>query len=272
MQTPLVITTSTLTPTDGPGKIHEMAGQCAFALCMKGEMVVKILNERYRVSEHCILACMPFVEIEVMDVAQTCEIVIGQIMLKDVPMMINRWVSTDNLIAIQNHPVVRISEKMAERLTTAIDELIRECAEPIIDIQHDIIELLSKLIVAQVLKAFYSNIQMDTIGRTHRDTIFQQFMIDLYTHCREQRDVKFYALRSGVSLKYFSTLVKQLSGLSPSKWIETVLTGEAKSMLHERERSIKDIATTLHFPDAPTFTKYFHRVTGQTPKSYRNSL
>ncbi len=105
-----------------------------------------------------------------------------------------------------------------------------------------------------------------------RDLEYQQFMLTLYANFREHREVKFYAMRSGVSEKYFSTLIRELSGSTPSEWIETVVVGEAKTMLSDHQHSIKEIASSLNFPDAPTFTKYFQRVTGMTPKAYRKSL
>lgn len=279
MQPTLKIITATLNPTDSPVKTLDMSGRCGFAICTKGEFVIKLLNEHYTVSEHSLFACMPFVNIKVMDVIEPSEVIFGQILLKDVPMMINRWVNTDNLNSIQNHPIVKITETSARGVMTAVNEYMRECAESkqnsypnVCTLQRDIIDLQSKLLVAQVLKTYFTNIPMDIRGHTRQDSIFQQFMIDLYTNCHEQREVQFYAGRSGVSLKYFSTIIRQLSGTSPLKWIETVVVGEAKSMLQEIDRSIKDIATTLNFPDAPTFTKYFRRVTGMTPKSYRRTL
>ncbi len=84
--------------------------------------------------------------------------------------------------------------------------------------------------------------------------------------------MNFYAGNSGVSTKYFSTLVKRVSGKTPLEWIETVVTGEAKAMLKDPGKSIKDIASSLNFPDTPTFTKYFRRVEGVTPKTYRKSI
>ncbi len=92
----------------------------------------------------------------------------------------------------------------------------------------------------------------------------------MYFNVRKPRDVRYYAGLSGISEKYFSTLIRELSGTSPSKWIETVVMGEAKTLLQDEHMSIKEIASCLNFPDAPTFTKYFRRLAGVTPKAYRN--
>ncbi len=108
MSAALKINTVSLSPEDPIDHIFEFAGRCAFAICTKGDFEIKILNERYRVSENCIFACMPFVNIEVMSVNSFSEIVFGMILIKDVPRLINGYVSINNLSAIQSHPLVKI--------------------------------------------------------------------------------------------------------------------------------------------------------------------
>ncbi len=280
MHRPLRINTVYLTPDDSMGRVLDFSGRCAVAICTKGDFVIKILNEQYRVSDHCMFACMPFVNIEVVDVGKSSEVVFGEILIEDVPMMINRWVNTNNLSIIQSHPLVRIPDGMFGRLIALIDEYHSEYTDSdrkmyeqfCNQLQRDIVEFQSKLIIAQVLKIYFTKIPMDVKGYTHRNAVFQRFILSLYTNRREHRNVQFYAMRSGFSLKYFSTIVRQLSGESPSVWIERVVAGEAKSLLMEIHLSIKDIATMLNFPDTPTFTKYFLRVTGMTPKAYRKAM
>lgn len=280
MLRPLNIVTVQLDTADSFRHIFDMPGRCAFALCTRGRFDIKILNEQYTVTEHCIFACMPFVSIEVMEVSMQSELIFGYILISDVPMMINRWINTDKLTAIQNMPLVKVTDPQFHQLVNTINDFLNEhdkntsCindhSDPLLN--RDIIELESKLIVAKVLKIYFSTIPMQACGNTHRDIVFQQFMLTLYTNFREHRNVSFYAAHSGVSLKYFSTIIRQQSGTSPSQWIETVVIEEAKSKLKDVNMSIKAIASTLNFPDAPTFTKYFLRITGMTPKAYRKAI
>lgn len=269
-----------LDPADGAGTVFDMSGRCAFAVCRRGDCTIKILNEEYRVGERFIFACMPFVNIRVVAVNAPSEIVFGYIQIADVPRMINRWVNTADLRSIQSHPVVEITPRQFAMLTAELDDFSLGTDDPAPGsnsvlchrLRQDIAELRSRLLVAQVLELYYSNLPLEMGEHAGVDVVFQNFMLALYTHFREHRDVQFYASRSGVSLKYFSTSIKKLSGSSPSEWIETVVAGEAKSLLGDARSSIKDIVATLNFPDAPTFTKYFRRVTGLTPKAYRKAV
>ncbi len=277
MTMPLTICAMTIDRADCPGRSLDMTGRCAFVVCTEGDLEIKILNERYSVTDGCMFACMPFVNIEVMGVRRRSQVIVGYVSIEDVPRMINRWANTDTLTAIQNQPLVSISDAQFARLMSSIgeyqaccDEMRRDAPDTINNrLQQDIFDFQGRLIVAQVLKIYLDNMSMAISGHTHRDVVFQRFMLALYAGFREHRDVAYYAMRSGVSPKYFSTSVRRLSGKSPSEWIETVVVGEAKSMLNDVNRSIKDIATVLNFPDAPTFTKYFRRIAGISPKAYR---
>lgn len=280
MATPLSIYTINITAAKDTRRVFDMTGRCAFAICSEGDFDIKILNEEYRVKDYCIFACMPFVNVEIMRVRKPGKIILGGIMLEDVMAVIKITVNSSNLLAIQQAPLVNIDENQYCYLRSSIGSYIKEISDSQLAssdstssrIDMEIIQSHSRLIVAQVMKIYFTNVPMNVDYHTNSDMIFQLFMLDLYANCREHRDVKFYASRSTVSLKYFTTLVRQLSGKTPSDFIESVVVGKARSMLNDTRLSIKDIATALNFPDTPTFSKYFRRVTGMTPKVYRQNL
>ncbi len=268
-----------MTFLEGTRRKVDMTWRCAFALCSRGSMKIRFLNESYHVEDNCIIACMPFVSLDIEEVESDTTIIFGFLNVPAVPDMISRWVDTDNLFAIRNQPIAKVTPLGASRLTSMLSEYQMRCAEWQAEdpttasgrICADEVMLSARLILAHVLKMYYSAIPMYAPRQTPSDSIFQRFILSLYSGFREHRDVCYYAMHSGVSLKYFSTIVRRISGSSPSEWIETVVTGEAKTLLDDRRKSIKDIAAELHFPDAPTFTKYFRRITGLTPRAYRNT-
>ncbi len=258
--------------------MFDFTGRCAFAICTQGEFKIKLLNSHYTVTRGCLLACMPFVNIYVTSIMKQSEIIFGGIQLKDIPNLINKWVNAKNLSAIHSHPIIKLKDEDLPDVLSDIqgykrsmEEMIQTPQQGICSkIQQDLVDLKGRLVVGTVLKKYFETMPMETGGETHREIIFQRFMLALYFNVREHRDVRYYAGLSGISEKYFSTLIRELSGTSPSKWIETVVMGEAKTLLQDEHMSIKEIASCLNFPDAPTFTKYFRRLAGVTPKAYRN--
>lgn len=277
---PLKITTENFPTDTSTGRAFDVIRSCAFVLCKRGRFIIKIFNDEYVVSEHCVVACFPFVNMEVLKVESDAEVIMCTVFLEDIPNLINRWINNDNLLAVQQHPVVELSTEHYRQLIEMVESYFYECDEEtkvvkddnFTRLQRDIIDCQSRLIVAQVVKSFLTVNNIKGICCAHRDIVFQRFLLSLYANFREHRDVAYYALRSGLSLKYFSTVIRQLSGSTPSQWIETIVVSEAKTLLSEPHRTIKEIASVLNFPDAPTFTKYFARVAGMTPKAYRQSL
>lgn len=101
--------------------------------------------------------------------------------------------------------------------------------------------------------------------------VYKQFIslvAEFHTSCRR---VSFYAERMGLSPKYLSKLIKQVSGRSAPEWIDAYVILEAKNMLKYTGYSIKEIVRRLHFADSAVFHKFFKAHTGMTPLAYRNS-
>lgn len=279
MQTPLKISALTVDSSYEGQRVFDMTGRCGFAICLKGDFDVKIVNRQYHVGSHCILLCLPFVSVEIVKVTEPGELIAGGIALDDVLTIVNRTVDTSNLLAIDRHPLVLLNEAQYSYIKSSVDEYQQELAESVGGadsscdfIYQAVIKARIQLLIAQVLKLYFTNMPMDVRAHNHRDMVSQRFIIEVYANCRSRRDVRFYAERSGLSLKYFSTIVHELTGIAASQWIETAVVGEAKYLLQHSDGSVKEIAASLNFPDASTFTKYFVRVAGTTPRQYRRSV
>mgnify|MGYP002942986293 CR=1 FL=1 len=85
----------------------------------------------------------------------------------------------------------------------------------------------------------------------------------------QQRSVGFYAGQLNLTPKYLTTLIKRISGLSVSEWIDNYVILEAKTLLKYSNMSVQEIAYYLNFPNQSFFGKYFKNHTGMTPTAYR---
>ena len=110
------------------------------------------------------------------------------------------------------------------------------------------------------------------VSRSSRaDDIFNKFIVLLADYHMKERGVGFYAEKLFLTPKYLSKLIKAASGRSAPDWIDTYVIMEAKNYLKYTDLSIKQIVYALHFPDQPSFTKYFKSHTGLTPAQFRKS-
>lgn len=86
---------------------------------------------------------------------------------------------------------------------------------------------------------------------------------------REHRDTGFYADKMCLTPKYLSKVIKAETGRTVSDWVEEYTVLEAKVMLRRTNMTVSQIADELNFPSQSFFGKYFKRLTGLSPKEYR---
>jgi AraC family transcriptional activator of pobA len=88
-------------------------------------------------------------------------------------------------------------------------------------------------------------------------------------HFRENWPLRDYASNMGISLAQLRAACASASEPSPAKLIHARLIVEAKRNLIFGDTSVEQIAFALGFADAPYFTRFFRRETGQSPSQFR---
>lgn len=101
------------------------------------------------------------------------------------------------------------------------------------------------------------------------EEIFIGFIRLLPDHFAEHHDIPFYASALHISPVYLSRVVRQVTGHTVVDYINQMLIMEASFLLRTSELSITQIADRLHFADTPSFSKFFSRLKGQSPRAFR---
>ena len=134
------------------------------------------------------------------------------------------------------------------------------------------------LVKALLLAMFYdmSNViwrveKTDNKTRKRADALFAQFIRLLEENFRTERRVSWYAEQLGITAKYLSEMVKQVSKRTPNDWIDSYVMLEMRVMLKNTTKSIKEIAKSVNFPNQSFFGKYFKEHMGMSPSEYRKS-
>ena len=89
------------------------------------------------------------------------------------------------------------------------------------------------------------------------------------TNFRRERRVGWYAEQLGITPKYLSETVKNVSRRTPNEWIDRYVTLEIRVLLKTSTKSIREIAEELHFPNQSFLGKFFREHVGVSPSSYR---
>lgn len=105
---------------------------------------------------------------------------------------------------------------------------------------------------------------------TRQEIIFRNFENELKFNYTRQRNVSFYASKLCITPKYLSYIIKEQTGKTALEYIEGYTITECKALLLSTDMSIQEISNSLDFPSQSVFGKFFKRITGLSPKEYRN--
>lgn len=104
---------------------------------------------------------------------------------------------------------------------------------------------------------------------TSRETLFKRFIDLIESTYPKPRSVSYYAERLNVTPKYFSYVCKQAVGQKATGIIDQYVVKDIVYMMNHTQKSIKEIACELDFPNLSFFGKYVKKHLGVSPKNYR---
>lgn len=182
-----------------------------------------------------------------------------------------------NMIRAAYFPIVEMSEP---KLTLSSKNAGRLCRQMqnIIDYQQ-----ADHLFRTETLRLLYSVFLLDLMDiqehttKSHHlsertENLFIAFIRLLPQHFVEHHDIGFYAGRLNITPIYLSRIVRRTTGRTVVDYINQMLMMEATWLLLTTELSIAQIADRLHFADAASFSKFFTRLKGQSPRVFRSRV
>ena len=173
------------------------------------------------------------------------------------------------LLFSMNNPVVPLTNKEIQVFTNYFETIRKKMA----DTNH---HYRSPLVKALLLAMFYdmSNViyRVERQGNrkhTRAEAIFAHFIRLLEDNFRTQHRVSWYAEQLCITPKYLSEIVKKISLRTPNEWIDSYVILEARVLLKNTTKSIKEITDELNFPNQSFLGKYFKEHVGVSPSEYR---
>ncbi|MBQ5971402.1 MAG: AraC family transcriptional regulator [Prevotella sp.] len=181
-----------------------------------------------------------------------------------------------DLVHIAYLPIVRLHEPKINLPENDSRQLAEKMREIIKYINSD------HIYKAEILRMLYSVFLLDLHDRQdlaikpgnlpqRTEEIFINFIRLLPQHFAQHHDIAFYASKLNISTVYLSRIVRQVSARTVVDYINQMLLMEASFLLRTSQLSIVQIAERLCFADKSSFSKFFSRMKGVSPKTYRNS-
>lgn len=101
--------------------------------------------------------------------------------------------------------------------------------------------------------------------------LFDKFMNLLLANLSQERNIGFYAEKLCITPKYLTSVVKKVSGKTPTDWIKEKMIEYIGDKLINTQMPIKEIAYEFNFSNQSFFGKYFKRNKGISPGEYRKA-
>lgn len=169
---------------------------------------------------------------------------------------------------VASSPYIYLEERAKDSLEnylTMCRNLIPQKSNPH---RLEILQLLTRAFFLG-LGYFIHNIEEQNNVENRSNEITKTFIELVEEHYTCHRELSFYANKLNLTAKHLSRSVKKTSGKYATEWIEKYIILDAITQLLSTNTSIKEIAYKLNFPSQSCFGKFFLRITGVSPATYR---
>ncbi|MBO4906524.1 MAG: AraC family transcriptional regulator [Bacteroidaceae bacterium] len=251
---------------------------CGFFLCQRGHAEVIINEHNCHISRGDVYFYTPSTYVSVTSISDDLEGIAVKCQLDFVFPLLERIANGQQIMMVREDPCVHLTEEQQqslEQMTSMLQahqQLLFQ-SSPSSGSYH----VLQQLVISIAESTFYELLyyyadkrRMAAASIDGLDRVFYGFLYSLLKHCREQREVAYYAEEQCLSPRYFSSIIKKKSGRSALQWIIQMVISAASQQLLYTDKSIKEIAQYFNFPSQSFFGKYFKQYVGVGPKEFRN--
>jgi AraC family transcriptional activator of pobA len=242
----------------------------AIVSCTKGSFTASLNLNKYKIEKNMCICNTPYNIFNIEDIND------AEIQLVAVSGNFMKEVNIKNLsslyLNLQNRPIVTLTDKDMKILNYYLHILysVNKDYKNLVDIDCSMVASLIYWFQDVVKKSNKLKTKDIPNAKSKEYILFEKFIALLSKYYIKERSVSFYADKLNMAPKYFSTIIKEYSHLSASKWIDDYVILEAKSLLKYSDLSIKEISDKLNFKNQSFFGKYFKNLTTVSPLKYKN--
>lgn len=171
----------------------------------------------------------------------------------------------------RTHPVFSLTQDEMTMIKTYYKAIKYKVDDKEHHFRSDVVRSMLMTMIYDISNAIYRIQQATDHRQTRAETIFASFIKLVEANFRQERRVSWYGGKLGITPKYLSETVKQVSKRTPNEWIDNYVILEVRVLLRNTTMSIKEIAQQLHFPNQSFLGKFFKERVGMSPSDYRKS-
>ena len=241
-------------------------------LVKRGTCSVELNLEKHLLSERSCLIALPDQIARLSEIGDDLEFVCAacsQAMVEELMPHVNGAFSL--VIKVKRRPVLKLDAVEYDGILRSFDFLaakIRASGRN----PHDL-RIVQSAMLALAYECVGVAAKSDDAARpsSRKGMLFDSFIELVSRDHRREHGVAHYASRLFVTPKYLTRVVEEISHKSAKRWIDEYIALEAKTLLRSTRKGIQEISDELNFADMGFFGKFFKRMTGMSPKAYRDS-
>ena len=242
----------------------------AFVLVEKGEMSVEYNGHRFTICPDSLLIYAPALNFRQLSATADYR---GWFLIADERVM-QLSPLLHHLATVAYFPQAQLDSPCLSLTSTQANsfrELFRRIRHYIIGetvLKQDAICAALEMLVVDLLDIQNRIVERHRVS-SRDEELFNTFLALVSTDYIDHRDISYYADCLCISTTYLSRVVRSVSGHTVMHFVGQHLAADAAIRLKTTTRTIAQIADDLRFPDASTFSKFFKRMRGCSPKEFR---
>ena len=239
-----------------------------FLQCRKGSVDLKLNYRRLLLNPGLAMIILPEMIIETLAVSDDAQ-VLTMLLSERFTDSLNLGGTFRSLLSVRHQPLLALPVGVNSALLNLfgmVRGLLTVPSHPNLD---RVLHLLFEAYffgIDPYLHTFDKGVIVST-AELHTD----EFLKLLEKNFRQQHSIDWYAEQLHITSKRLSICVKQTTGHSATEWIDRHRLLEAEKHLRNGTMSVKEIASSLSFPNQSAFGTWFKRHTCISPTKYRNS-
>lgn len=242
----------------------------AIVFCKKGRLAVKLNVSNYVVFENSLLVIPPSSIIQVQDKSGDFK---GELLFFTFD-----FISKMELLLQMNKIANRVTENACLHLDDdtfteflTIHKLIVKQFQSDAMCREEVVKNLLYVILYKIIELYQATSKFESQqSNSRKGDIHMKFLTLLFENFKTERSVRFYAQKLFLTPKYFSKIIKEISGKSVSDWIDEFVVMNAKAFLKCTEMTVSQISDELNFANPSFFGTFFKKHVGLTPMQYRS--
>ena len=242
-------------------------------LCTHGEALVELNMERLRARSGSRLCYTHVMELRQIEVSPDFE-ALALVMNEQFSMESVVGVETELLQSLFSTPVRHIDDPKRWQLLLNLFESLRIYGSMDVGkFRHEIPRSIFRSIVIILGEAESGTAATHPQkgGYSMADNYFRNFINLINDHVQREHEVAFYAQHLCITPKYLNEICKLKSGHKAKEIISAILVNYIKRDLMYSGKSMKELASEFGFADQSSLGKFFRKLTGQSPLTFKRN-